>query len=116
MVSINGRPSPAFPLRGGLAQGSGASPLYWTIVLQPLTSFISSLAAAGRINPPPLPDGSPSPAVHAYADDTTPRLGSPDEATVVKEAFSTFEGGEKGEGDWLMICGQAGAREDAASC
>ncbi len=28
IVLLNGWPTPAFPLRGGLAQGSGASPLF----------------------------------------------------------------------------------------
>jgi hypothetical protein len=44
-VLINGFASPFFPLKGGLAQGSGASPLYWTVVLQPFTAYVNSLAA-----------------------------------------------------------------------
>ena len=54
-VMVNGQLSDPFPLRSGLLQGSGASPLFWCIVLQPLSAYLTSLAAAGRIRPPPIP-------------------------------------------------------------
>lgn len=54
-VMVNGQLSAAFPLRSGLLQGSGASPLFWCIVLQPLSAYLSSLDAVGRIKPPPIP-------------------------------------------------------------
>ena len=60
-VLINGFASPFFPLKGGLAQGSGASPLYWTVVLQPFFFFFflgkarlhGSTAARNRPKPRP---------------------------------------------------------------
>lgn len=91
-VVLNGRLSPFFRLRGGLAQGSGASPLYWTIALQPLTAYLTSLAAGGRLVAPELPSGGSAPAVQAYADDCKTLLTDPEaEAPVVREAFALFE-------------------------
>ncbi|MGQ3168926.1 MAG: reverse transcriptase domain-containing protein, partial [Hydrogenophaga sp.] len=54
-VLVNGRLTDSFPLASGLHQGSGASPLYWCIALQPLVSYLSSLQLAGRINTPTIP-------------------------------------------------------------
>ncbi|KAJ9505846.1 hypothetical protein QJQ45_010644 [Haematococcus lacustris] len=54
-VLVNGRLTDSFPLASGLLQGSGASPLYWCIALQPLVSYLSSLQLAGRINTPTIP-------------------------------------------------------------
>ncbi|KAJ9518354.1 hypothetical protein QJQ45_010319 [Haematococcus lacustris] len=79
-VLVNGYLTDSFPLASGLLQGSGASPLYWCVVLQPLVSYLSSLQRAGRITTPALPT-SPL-AMHAatltpalptmeYADDLT---------------------------------------------
>ncbi|KAJ9532455.1 hypothetical protein QJQ45_010516 [Haematococcus lacustris] len=54
-VLVNGYLTDSFPLASGLLQGSGASPLYWCVVLQPLVSYLSSLQRAGRITTPALP-------------------------------------------------------------
>jgi exonuclease III len=54
-VAVNGHLSEAFPMASGLLQGSGASPVYWTIVLQPLSAYLASLAAAGRVHTPVVP-------------------------------------------------------------
>ncbi|KAJ9513378.1 hypothetical protein QJQ45_001420 [Haematococcus lacustris] len=54
-VLVNGHLTDSFPLASGLLQGSGASPLYWCIVLQPLVSYLSSLQLAGRISTPTIP-------------------------------------------------------------
>ena len=54
-VAVNGHLSAAFPMASGLLQGSGASPVYWTIVLQPLSAYLASLAAAGRVLTPVVP-------------------------------------------------------------
>ena len=98
-VLLNGFASPFMALGGGLAQGSGASPLYWTVVLQPFTAYVNSLAAAGRLHPPQLP-GRPGtwhppmaapPASH-YADDTKAPTIAPDEdGPELKAAFQKLE-------------------------
>jgi exonuclease III len=83
-VRVNGWLSPQFPLASGLLQGSGASPLYWCIALQPLTNYLSSLAAAGRIHTPLIPQSAtaqgditmrPADPSDTYADDSQ-TLGS----------------------------------------
>jgi exonuclease III len=90
-VLINGHSSPYFELRGGLAQGSGLSPLLWTAVAQTLTAQLNRLAAQGRIQPPALPDGTPAPAVQAYADDNTLVSTEPDtEVPAIMAAFAAF--------------------------
>ena len=74
-VLVNGRVSNPFPMRSGLLQGSGASPLLWCAVVHSLVCYLSSLAAQGRIHPPPLPapafvGGQPTaPASTQFADD-----------------------------------------------
>ncbi|MCA3357848.1 MAG: hypothetical protein ING02_07600, partial [Roseomonas sp.] len=77
-VLLNGHLGATFPIRSGLLQGSGVSPLYWCIVLQPLDSYLSSLAAGGRISTPVVPHASlpqaaltqrPAAPVRAHADD-----------------------------------------------
>ena len=77
-VCVNGWLSPQFPLASGLLQGSGASPLYWCIVLQPLSTYLTSLAVGGRILTPTIPQSvaaqsavhlGPAPPAHHYADD-----------------------------------------------
>jgi hypothetical protein len=54
-VLMNGRFSESIRITSGLLQGSGISPLFWTIVLQPLSAHASSLAAGGRLLTPLLP-------------------------------------------------------------
>jgi exonuclease III len=75
-VVLNGWRLQPFPLRGGLMQGSGVSPLYWTIVMQPLVAYVNSLGTLHRVRLPSLETGMP--AAHgsegaapmgAYADD-----------------------------------------------
>ncbi|MGQ3249799.1 MAG: hypothetical protein ACT6SB_16865, partial [Aeromicrobium sp.] len=70
----------SFPLASGLLQGSGASPLYWCIVLQPLVSYLSSPQLAGRISTPTIPSSplamhraalTPALPSKEYADDLT---------------------------------------------
>ncbi|KAJ9512027.1 hypothetical protein QJQ45_004586 [Haematococcus lacustris] len=75
-VLVNGHLTDSFPLASGLLQGSGASPLYWCIVLQPLVSYLSSLQLAGRISTPTIPS-SPL-AMHRAA--LTPALPSKENA------------------------------------
>ena len=98
-VLVNGFATPFFPLKGGLAQGSGASPLYWTVVLQPFTAYVNSLAAAGRLRTPLLP-GRPgtwhppmaAPPVSHYADDTKAPSTDPDaDGPVWRQAFDLLE-------------------------
>ncbi|MGQ3393413.1 reverse transcriptase domain-containing protein, partial [Blastomonas fulva] len=72
LVLVNGHLTDSFPLASGLLQGSGASPLYWCIVLQPLVSYLSSLELAGHISTPTIPS-SPL-AMHRAA--LTPALPS----------------------------------------
>ena len=92
VVLVNGWRSEPFPVRGSLAQGSGASPLYWTVVLQPLMAYINSLAASGRIGGVPLPGGDLAPPVGAFADDTVVVLRDVDrDGPEVKAAFGLFE-------------------------
>jgi hypothetical protein len=123
IVLLNGWPTPAFPLRGGLAQGSGASPLFWTVVLQPLIHQLNGLAAEGRINPPRLPDGTPAP-ITTFADDNAHPLSNPDaDAPEVMRRYSDFKPAS-GVGPQLPKCGvhflvpapglAAGAGEGAA--
>lgn len=106
-VVINGWRLQPFPLRGGLMQGSGVSPLYWTIVLQPLVAHINSLGTLQRMPLPPLggPQGE-APAeesdeettaapMGAYADDGQTALTGPGLAdrqpAAVLEASRTYE-------------------------
>ncbi|KAJ9534914.1 hypothetical protein QJQ45_029577 [Haematococcus lacustris] len=79
-VLVNGHLTDSFPLASGLLQGSGASPLYWCIVLQPLVSYLSSLQLAGRISTPIIPSSplamqraalTPALPSKEYADDLT---------------------------------------------
>jgi exonuclease III len=105
-ILVNGHPSPAFPMRSGLLQGSGVSPLLWCVVLQPLTSYLNSMAAQGQLHPPVLPASAlhgggvaPAPASNAFADDMASACGQQGEeaATVdadgpaVVQAFGLFE-------------------------
>jgi exonuclease III len=77
-VAVNGHMSQPFPMASGLLQGSGASPVYWTIVLQPLSAYLASLAAGGRAPTPVIPQArlaqgpvveAPAPPENSYADD-----------------------------------------------
>ncbi|KAJ9516746.1 hypothetical protein QJQ45_027158, partial [Haematococcus lacustris] len=79
-VLVNGYLTDSFPLASGLLQGSGASPLYWCVVLQPLVSYLSSLQRAGRITTPAIPTSplamhaatlTPALPTKEYADDLT---------------------------------------------
>ena len=77
-VLLNGHLGPEFPIHSGLLQGSGVSPLYWCIVLQPLDAQLRSLAAAGRVLTPIVPCSTsaqgplalqPSAPMQSHADD-----------------------------------------------
>ena len=74
-------------------QGSGASPLYWTIVMEPLMAYLYSLHAAGRLTTPPLPGGTlPCPVSHAYADDLKLLTSTPvQDEPAIREAFTLNE-------------------------
>lgn len=91
-VLINGHASPYFQLRGGLAQGSGFSPLAWTAIAQVLSAKLNSLSAQGRLQPPRLPDGTACPPDQAYADDETAFPTRPDEEVpVILAALAEFQ-------------------------
>jgi len=77
-ILLNGHLGPDFPITSGLLQGSGVSPLYWCIVLQPLDAQLRSLAAAGRVLTPLVPCSAtaqgtvvlrPAFPMQAHADD-----------------------------------------------
>ncbi|MGQ3206061.1 MAG: reverse transcriptase domain-containing protein, partial [Sphingopyxis sp.] len=79
-VLVNGHLTDSFPLASGLLQGSGASPLYWCILLQPLVRYLSSLQLAGHISTPTIPSSplamhraarTPVLPSKEYADDLT---------------------------------------------
>ncbi|KAJ9532902.1 hypothetical protein QJQ45_010995 [Haematococcus lacustris] len=99
-VLVNGRLTDSFPLTSGLLQGSGASPLYWCIALQPLVSYLSSLQLAGLINTPTIPHSPLSmcqptllPVLPSkeYADDLTIAvLDRVRDGAVVLEALGLF--------------------------
>jgi hypothetical protein len=75
----------------GLAQGNGASPLYWVAQYQPLCSYMQSLQAQGRITTPVLPSGKQAPVCSTYADDIkvlTTDLNRDGEA--ICSAFATY--------------------------
>ncbi|MGQ3168976.1 MAG: reverse transcriptase domain-containing protein, partial [Hydrogenophaga sp.] len=101
-VLVNCRLTDSFPLASGLLQGSGASPLYWCITLQPLVSYLSSLQLAGRINTPTIPHSpltmcQPSllPVLPSkkYADDLTiAMLDRVRDGAVVVEALGPVPG------------------------
>jgi hypothetical protein len=65
-VVVNGHRSPWFPLRGGLMQGSGASPLYWVIVMEPLVAWVNGRNAVPWLL---MPGGLRLPPFGAFADD-----------------------------------------------
>ena len=92
-VVLNGFQSPWFPLRGGLAQGSGASPLYWTIVMEPFVSYVNSLGVLHRVS---LPGGAgPAPPMNAFADDAKTALVGEgmdgDQPAALMEGFTLFQ-------------------------
>ncbi|KAJ9534711.1 hypothetical protein QJQ45_013078 [Haematococcus lacustris] len=99
-VLVNGHLTDSFLLASGLLQVSGASPLYWCIVLQPLVSYLSSLQLAGRISTPTIPSSplamhraSLTPALPSkeYADDLTiVVLDRVRDGKVVVEALGLF--------------------------
>ncbi|KAJ9531619.1 hypothetical protein QJQ45_021783, partial [Haematococcus lacustris] len=99
-VLVNGHLTNSFPLESGLLQGSGASPLYWCIVLQPLVSYLSSLQLAGRLNTPSIPISplashmatlQPTLPSKEYADDITITvLDRVKDGAVVVEALEVF--------------------------
>ncbi|KAJ9516033.1 hypothetical protein QJQ45_024475, partial [Haematococcus lacustris] len=99
-VLVNGHLTDSFPLASGLLQGSGASPLYWCIVLQPLVSYLSSLHLAGRISTPTIPSSplamhraalTPALPSKEYADDLTiVVLDRVRDGKVVVEALGLF--------------------------
>lgn len=99
-IKMNGFLSDTFPVRSGLLQGSGASPVYWTIALQPLTAYLDSLAAGGRIRTAAVPLSvcsmadvreQPAPPSMAYADDINASVADEDSAAAVGEAFDSFK-------------------------
>ena len=73
-VMYNGMRTRSFNVLSGMAQGSPLSPLLYNIQAEPLAAYLQHLQASGAIRPIPLPDGSPSPATHQHADDTTLHL------------------------------------------
>lgn len=86
-VRLNRYVGAAFPVTSSLAQGSAVSCVEWVIVLQPLLSYLDSLAAQGHIRFMPLPSGRPAPVAPAYADDTTASIiGEPDNASAADES------------------------------
>ncbi|KAJ9523155.1 hypothetical protein QJQ45_023956, partial [Haematococcus lacustris] len=99
-VLVNGHLTDSFPLASGLLQGSGASPLYWCNVLQPLVSYLSSLQLAGRISTPTIPYSplamhraalTPALPSKEYADDLTiVVLDRVRDGKVVVEALGLF--------------------------
>ncbi|KAJ9518198.1 hypothetical protein QJQ45_010168 [Haematococcus lacustris] len=99
-VLVNGHLTNSFPLESGLLQGSGASPLYWCIVLQPLVSYLSSLQLAGQLNTPSIPVSplashmatlQPTLPSKEYADDITITvLDRVKDGAVVVEALEVF--------------------------
>ncbi|KAJ9522576.1 hypothetical protein QJQ45_019643, partial [Haematococcus lacustris] len=99
-VLVNGHLTNSFPLESGLLQGSGASPLYWCIVLQPLVSYLSSLQLAGQLNTPSIPVSplashmatlQPALPSKEYADDITITvLDRVKDGAVVVEALEVF--------------------------
>ncbi|KAJ9512291.1 hypothetical protein QJQ45_012924 [Haematococcus lacustris] len=137
-VLVNGRLTDSFPLASGLLQGSGASPLYWCIALQPLVSYLSSLQLAGRINTPTIPHSPLSmcqptllPVLPSkeYADDLTIAvLDRVRDGAVVLEALGLFRaaGGPAlsvakssalscGQPVEVLAAGQEGGRAGAGS-
>ena len=70
-VSFNGHRTDAFPVTGGVAQGSPLSPLLFIISAQPLASFLRSRLRAGAFQGIALPGGDTAPPSHQHADDTT---------------------------------------------
>lgn len=98
-VRLNRYVGAAFPVTSSLAQGSAVSCVEWVIVLQPLLSYLDSLAAQGRIRCIALPSGLPAPVALAYADDTTTSIigeasdpSTADNGAVeVREAFDLFQ-------------------------
>jgi hypothetical protein len=88
-VRINGAFSEAFPVSGGLFQGSSLSCQEWVIALQPLVSYLGSLQAQGRISHLLLPSAALAPAACAHADDTKLVALDPDrDGPAIKEAFA----------------------------
>ena len=120
-IQVNGFLSDPFPLRSGLLQGSGASPLFWVIALQPLSSYLCSLQAQGRLRTPVLPRaalaGGPVAPAHAdptqdYADDITAAVESLEEdGPVVWQAFALYAaaGGPQLAGDGKSVHLRLGA-------
>lgn len=88
-VRLNGFLSAPFPLRGGLPQGGALSCDEWVILLEPCLSYLGQLRSCGRLRGLPLPDGSPAPAVCAFADDTKSFVQVPaEDGPALKGAFS----------------------------
>ena len=100
-VSVNRWLRGPFPLASGLLQGSAASPVYWCIALQPLTAYLTSLAAQGRLECPRVPQAAlaqgrvvvrGASASRAHADDNVACVSrfDPDEQTVREAANLVF--------------------------
>ncbi|KAJ9511053.1 hypothetical protein QJQ45_002859 [Haematococcus lacustris] len=99
-VLLNGHLTDSFPLGSALLRGSGASPLCWCIVFQPLVSYLSSLQLAGRISTPTIPSSplamhraalTPALPSKEYADDLTiVVLDRVRDGKVVGEALGLF--------------------------
>jgi hypothetical protein len=67
----------SFAVQSGAAQGSPLLPLLYVAAVQPLTTRLRQLQAAGRIDAIRMPDGRPAPPSHQHADDTTIHTTTP---------------------------------------
>lgn len=86
---VNGFLTPEFPVRSSLAQGSAVSCQEWLMVFQPLISYLSSLAAMGRIPTIALPSGILAPVTIEFADDSTMVIVGPAANAVVAAGLPT---------------------------
>jgi hypothetical protein len=117
-VRINGAFSEAFPVSGGLFQGSSLSCQEWVIALQPLVSYLGSLQAQGRISHLLLPSAALAPAACAHADDTKLVALDPDrDGPAIKEAFAVARAaGTPSPSSQRTAASAATARRVSARC
>jgi exonuclease III len=109
-VAVNGHMSQPFPMASGLLQGSGASPVYWTIVLQPLSQYLASLASGGRAPTPVIPLArlaqgpvveGPAPPEQSFADDMN--------AAVLQDVEAVLQAGGAGDQPGALAAAGGGA-------